>query len=311
MAKKILVAVDGSFCSLNEVHYLGQMFEGAADIFLHLVCIVPSNKQPPVGSDWLAEEEKKNTLSGGTQMQLLAAQKHLKIATHHLVRHGFSKEQVTTSVELSRLGVAADLVQLGRAGSYDALLVGRRGIGRLQALFLGSVTKSILEKCWDIPIWVVDGHVDSRTILVPVDGSIHILKAVDHLGYIFKDIAGVEITLFHSTALFARRSELDLEKCARSFGAEWCQEHLRGNKSVFHGPEQLLRENGFDMNSVHRLEVSRGLEAAQDIALQAWHKHFGTIVMGRRDPDVRKGLLGGVSDRLLGHTSDIAIWLIN
>ncbi|MEN8257790.1 MAG: universal stress protein [Thermodesulfobacteriota bacterium] len=310
MEKKILVAVDGSFRSLNEVHYLGQMFEGAKDVFLHLICIVPAG-QEPVGSDWLDAEDRKNIMSAATKKQFVAAKAHLKRAAHHLVRHGFAKEQMTTSVELSRMGVAPDLVKIAHSGYYDALLVGRRGIGRLQALILGSVTKSILEKCWDIPIWVVDGHVDSRKILVPVDGSSHILKAVDHLGYIFKGIAGVEITLFHSNSLFARRSDLQLEKCELSFGAEWCRKNLLADDHVFHAPEQLLRENGFDMANVHRLEVSRGLETARDIALQAWHKNFGTIVMGRRDPDVRKGVLGGVSDRLLASTSDLAIWLIN
>ncbi len=310
MEKKILVAVDGSFCSLNEVHYLGQMFEGAEDVFFHLVCIVQAG-QLPVGSDWLDDGDRLNMMPASAQKQFLAAKEHLKLAAHHLVRHGFPKEHLTTSVELSRAGVAADLVKLARSGFYDALLVGRRGIGRLQALVLGSVTKAVLEKCWDIPIWVVDGHVDSRKILVPVDGSIHILKAVDHLGFIFKDIVGVEITLFHSTGIFARRVEAEMEKCELSFGAEWCQEHLRREDYLFHGPEQLLRDAGFDMAHVHRLEYSRGLAAARDIALQAWHNNFGTIVMGRRDPDVRKGVLGGVSDRLLANTSDIAIWLIN
>ncbi|MBU0682576.1 MAG: universal stress protein [Proteobacteria bacterium] len=310
MEKKILAAVDGSFCSLNEVHYLGQMFAGAKDVYLHLVCIVPTT-QPSVGAEWLDEEARQSTMSPSTKKQFLAAKDHLKHAARHLLRHGFAKEQVTTSVELSKVGVAADLVNLARSGCYDALLVGRRGIGRLQALFVGSVTKSILEKCWDIPIWVVDGHVDSRKILVPVDGSNHVLKAVDHLGHIFQDIPGVEITLFHSTALFSKRSAVQLEKCELSFGAEWCQGNLLRDDYIFHAPEQLLRENGFDMSNVHRLEVSRGLEPARDIALQAWHKDFGTIVMGRRDPDERKGVLGGVSDRLLANTSDIAIWLIN
>ncbi len=310
MEKKILVAVDGSLGSLSEAHYLGQMFEGDESVFMHLVCMVPAGHLPVV-SDWLTEEDKHNVMPPGTKKQFAAAKAHLKKVVHHLLRHGFGKGQVTTAVELSRLGVAADLVNFARSGKYDALLVGRRGIGRLQALIMGSVTKSILEKCWDIPIWVVDGHVDSRKILVPVDGSNHILKAVDHLGYIFADTPGVEITLFHSTALFARRSEVNLEKCEVSFGAEWCREHLLGDDFIFHAPEQLLREAGFDMTNVHRLEVSRGLEPALDIALQAWHKNFGTIVMGRRDPDERKGLLGGVSDRLLANTSDIAIWLIN
>lgn len=102
-----------------------------------------------------------------------------------------------------------------------------------------------------------------------------------------------------------------MEKCELSFGAEWCQEHLFADEDLFHAPEQLLREAGFDMTHVHRLQDSKGLEPARDIALQAWHKDFGTIVMGRRDPDVRKGVLGGVSDRLLANTTDLAIWLIN
>jgi nucleotide-binding universal stress UspA family protein len=310
MEKKILVAVDGSFCSLNEVHYIGQMFEDAQDVFLHLLCIVPAG-QEPVGSDWMDEEDRKNIMSSSAKKQFRAAKEHLKRAAHHLVRHGLPKDHVTTAVELSRGGVANDLVKIARSGYYDALLVGRRGIGRLQALIMGSVTKTILEKCWDIPIWVVDGHVDSRKILVPVDGSHHILKAVDHLGYIFKDIAGVEITLFHSTALFAKRSDVQLEKCESTFGKEWCRKNIVENDHVFHAPEQILRESGFDMNNVHRLEGGRGLEPGRDIALQAWHNNFGTIIMGRRDPDERKGLLGGVSDRLLSHTSDIAIWLIN
>ncbi len=310
MEKKILVAVDGSFCSLNEVHYLGQMFEDAQDVLLHLISIVPAG-QETLGSDWMDEADRKNIMSSSAKKQFRAAKEHLKKAAHHLVRHGLPKENVTTSVELSRGGVANDLVKVARSGYYDALLVGRRGIGRLQALFLGSVTETILEKCWDIPIWVVDGHVDSRRILVPVDGSSHILKAVDHLGYIFKGISGVEITLFHSTALFAKRSEVQFEKCEITFGKQWCQLNLIENDNLFHAPKQLLSESGFDMNNVHCLEGGRGLDPARDIALQAWHNNYGTIIMGRRDPDERKGLLGGVSDRLLSNTSDIAVWLIN
>ncbi len=310
MEKKILVAVDGSFRSLNEVHYLGQMFEGARDIFLQLVCIVPVGKLP-AGSDWLEGGETEASMSPGVKKEFAGAKEHLKRATHHLERHGFAKEQLTASVELSRMGVAADLIKLARSGYYDALLVGRRGIGRLQALLMGSVTREVLEKCWDIPIWVVDGHVDSRKILVPVDGSIHTLRAVDHLGHVFKDIPGVEITLFHSSALFASKAERQFGRCEQTFGTDWCHDHLRREDYLFHPAEQLLRESGFDMTHVHRLEEGRGLDPARDIALQAWHKNFGTIVMGRRDAAERKGVLGGVSDRLLAHTNDLAVWLIN
>lgn len=308
--KKILVAVDGSYCSLNEINYLAGLFTNREGLDLHLMCIVTANSLP-VGSEWMSEIEKVNILSPQGQQRLMLAKKHVNDRIAHLVHLGFREEQLSSSVPLSRGSVAADLLAETRRGRYDALLVGRRGLGKLQALVMGSVTQTILEKCYHTPLWIVDGEVDSRRILVPVDGSVHTLRAVDHLSFMLAGVPDIHITLFHSSSWLASDSKPRIEAFYDTWDPGWCDRHLTVPDAMFHAPEQILRENGFDMTKVKRAKDSRGLGPASHIALQLRHKKYGTIVMGRRGPDEAKGILGGVSDRVLGTVNNVAVWLTN
>lgn len=310
MKKKILVAVDGSYCSLNEIQYLSMLFGGHEDLNIDLICFVSAGSLP-LGSEWMDDADRMNILSPQARQRFLVAKKHMKEEVNYLTHNGFREDQISGSVKLSRVNVASDLIAETYKGSYDALFVGRRGIGKLHELVMGSVTTTILDKCFNVPIWVIDGQVDSRKILVPVDGSWHCLHAVDHLGFILSGVKNVEITLFHSLSWFVSKKLRDPDKFDEMLGKEWCETHLKRPDYIFHGPEQILRESGFDMSRVNRAEEGRGLEPARDILLQAKHKKFGTIVMGRRGPDEPKGILGGVSDRVLRTVNNVAVWLFN
>ncbi len=310
MKKKILVAMDGLYCSLNEIHYLSRIFANHDDISVHLVSIVSSGSLP-AGSDWMEDADKMNMLSSAARKRLLLAKKHQREETGHLLRNGFTEEQVSGTVRLSRTDAAFDLIFEARKGKYDALLVGRRGLGRLQEIVLGSVTRTILEKCFDMPIWVIDGKIDSRRFLVSVDGTRHALRAVDHLSFILENVAEAEIILYHSKAWLKEKKPVDLEKFNEIWGKDWCDTHLTRPDHVFHGPEQILRENGFDMEKIKRVEESKGLEPARDIFLQVRDNDIGTVVMGRRGPEDPKNILGGVSERVLHTVNDVAVWLVN
>jgi nucleotide-binding universal stress UspA family protein len=310
MKKKILVAVDGSYCSQNVIRYLSRLFGGHGELAVHLVCFVPAGAQP-VNSQWLTETDKLEMLSPETKKKIQLTKKHLREETGFLIRHGFTEEQVTCTMEFCRANIATDLIQEMHKGRYDALVIGRRGLGKLQELVLGSVTTAILEKCFNVPLWIIDGDIDSRRFLVPVDGSWRTLKAVDHLAFMVSDVADVEISLFHSKAWLTPKKPLGIEKFCEIWGQDWCDEHLSRSDAVFHGPEQLLRESGFDMARVYRVEESLGPVAALDIMLELRNKKYGTIVMGRRGPDEPKGIFGGVSGRVLRTVNDVAVWLVN
>ncbi|MBI4791650.1 MAG: universal stress protein [Deltaproteobacteria bacterium] len=310
MKKKILVAVDGSYCSQNVIHYLSRLFGGHAEMAVHLVCFVAGGSQP-VNSQWLTEDDKMEMLSAETKKKIQLTKKHLREEAGFLTRHGFTENQVSFDLQFCRANIATDLIHEMHKGTYDALVIGRRGLGKLQELVLGSVTTAILEKCFNVPIWIIDGDIDSRRFLVPVDGSWRTLKAIDHLGFMVGNVADVEISLFHSTAWLTPKKPLGIDKFCDIWGREWCDEHLSRSDAVFHGPEQLLRESGFDMSRVYRVEESMGPVAALDIMLELRNKKYGTIVMGRRGPDEPKGIFGGVSGRVLRTVNDVAVWLVN
>lgn len=310
MERKILVAVDGSHHSDNILRYIGGLFAEVPEIQFHLLCIVSSASLPAAGKEWLGEADLLNTMSREGRRRHQTATRYLGEAVRQLGRHAIDPQQVTTAVQLMRRGVAEDLLHEARKGLYDALLIGRRGLSKLEKVFMGSVSSSLLEKSHDVPIWMIDGEVDSTKVLVPVDGSVPSLRAVDHLAFILRGHPHAEITLFHSAAMLASRGIADPHDFKAQWGAEWCELHLSRPDSLFHAPEQILRENGFPETRLHRLHTHKGFSPSRQILRQALVDEFGTIVIGRRGPEVSKGLFKGVSDQVIAMAEGLAVWIV-
>ncbi|OGQ87249.1 MAG: universal stress protein [Deltaproteobacteria bacterium RIFOXYD12_FULL_56_24] len=310
MLKKILVAVDGSPYSTHSLRYLGQLFQNLPDIHFHLLSLVPASSLGSAARDWLSEAELLNTVSPATRNLLVAQKKYMLQATDTLKRLGIAEEQIHTSVRLSQRTVLQEIIHEARQGKYDALLIGRRGIGKLEEIIMGSVSATILEKCHDVPLWIIDGQVDSRRFLVPVDGTSHSLKAIDHLAFILAGNPFAEVTLFYSKALLGSRPAIEPKDFYSTWGEAWCEEHLRREDSLFHAPKQILIDGGFPAERIFRLETSMGIDPSRQILRQALIDDFGTIVMGRRGEEVNKGIFRGVSDRVLLMAEKVAIWIV-
>jgi len=309
MNKKILIAVDASVYSSNTLHYIEQLFKDVKDIHFHLLSAIPCSSLQ-AGHEWLDDLELLSKLSPAARKRYTAAKKYMNESVERLDRHGISKNQITTEIKLSRTNVASDIIDIARKGLYDALVIGRRGVSKLEELIMGSVSRTVFEKCHDMPIWIVDGQVDSRTFLLPVDGSEYCLKAVDHLAFILKDNPYAEITLFHSAAMFAQKQSLTKKECAHYLTDEYCQIHAEDPEMHFHAPEQILKENGFPAERIHRLLTQKGMYPSRQIVRQALIDDFGTIVMGRRGIEMKKGVFGSVTEKVVAMSVNTAIWIL-
>ncbi len=309
MDRKILVAVDGSVHSSHALHYIGQLYNNLPGIHVHLLTIVPLCAST-AARDWLDDAELLNTLGPAALKTLLSQKKYIQNAVEQLVRCGIPAAQISSAVQVARTGISSDILQEARKGSYDALVIGRRGIGKIEELFMGSVSSAILEKCHDIPLWIIDGKVNSCKFLVPIDGTFNSLNAIDHLAYMLEENPCAEVTLFHSAALLANRTDVNPEEFYKKWGKDWCDEHLRRPDSLFHAPRQLLKENGFPEERIFWLETFKGIDPSRQILRQALVDDFGTIVIGRRGSDVEKGVLKRVSDRVLHLAEQVAVWII-
>lgn len=309
MERKILVAVDGSSYSNNTLHYLGSLFAPIAEMKLHLFSLVGSADLSP-GKEWLGELELLNSLPPASQKKLRSAKTYMNTAIARLEKLGVAAERITTEVRLARGAIADDILHEGRRGLYDAVVIGRRGLSKLGEVVMGSISASLFEKSHDMPLWIIDGKVDSHKFLVPIDGSFCALMAVDHLSHILAGCSHCRITLFHSTAMLSTVRTFDPQLLYDRWGRAWCDEHLSRPDSLFHGPKQILVESGIPEENITWLHTSKGIEAARQILRQALIDDYGTIVIGRRGEEVKKGLFRGVSDRVVLMGEEVAIWIV-
>jgi nucleotide-binding universal stress UspA family protein len=309
MEKKLLIAVDGSIYSTNTLHYLERLFANLDDIRFHLISVIPCNPSE-AAKEWFDELELLNMLTKEEQKRYAAANRYLNKAVAQLERNGISPEHVTIEVKISTTSPAAEVLNIAREGFFDALIIGRRGVSKLEELILGSVSTTLLHKCHDVPIWIIDGQVDSRKFLVPVDGSHFTLQALDHLCFILEGNPYAEITLFHSTAMFAQKQDLKTGYCNRFLQNEWCEDHKNDADLHFYAPLQMLKNIGFPSDHIHQLETKKGMYASRQIVRQALIDDFGTIIMGRRDKEIVKGVFGSVTEKVLAMGVDTAIWIV-
>uniref|UniRef100_UPI004057087F universal stress protein n=1 Tax=Candidatus Electrothrix sp. TaxID=2170559 RepID=UPI004057087F len=306
MEKKILVAVDGSVYSSNSLDYLIRLFRENQDFKVDLLAAVSSSDYE---QNWMAEVDSQRTESTVVQQRKARAGKYLKDARSRLIRNGFPEKNITSCVHASSKGISNAIHHFAKENMYDALLVGRRGVGRVGEMLLGSVSADMVRRCHEIPLWIIDGNVSSTRFLLAVHTCTHSLMAADHLAFILKDNPKTEIYIYHSLAAFGSTPPNEAEKFHSRWGAKWCEQHLDIETCLYKAHRQILIENGISEDRIVQLPPRRGIHPSHDLLRQAKRHQCGTLVIGRRDR-VDKGLLGGVSDRTTKNAQNMAVWLV-
>ena len=106
-------------------------------------------------------------------------------------------ERIERVAQQRIIGRSKAILEYARKGIYDAIVVGRGGLSRIQKTFMGSTSADLLESADVIPVWMVDGNVTSKRILVAVDGSESSYRAIDHAGFILSENPEIKFSLFH------------------------------------------------------------------------------------------------------------------
>ncbi len=308
MEKKILVAIDGSIYSSNSLDYLIRLFRCSTDLAIHLLSIVPPGE---TDQGWMLEVDPLRSKSPDMERRISRASRYLRDARDRLIRNGFSEDRITFSVESTGGGIAAAIHQQAASGLFDSLLIGRRGVGKVGEMFFGSVSADLIRTCHETPLWIIDGEVTSSRFLLAIHVMPDSLQAADHLGYMLASSQDAVVYLYHSRSLFRDRPKEPPERFHARWGKAWCEKHLDLDNHLFNAHTRILLENGLRNEQIIQLEPGRDLEVSHDLLRRARKHSCGTIVLGRRGPEVRKRLLlGGVSDRTMQQAQNLALWLV-
>ncbi len=307
MEKKILVAIDGSVFSSNSLDYLIRLFAHDNETIVHLLAVVSS-----AGSDqnWMFEVDPLRKQSPAMDAKTRVAEKYLKDAEKRLLRNGFTEKQVNVEATSSRANIATAIHHAAVHGSYDALLIGRRGMGKVGEMFFGSVSSQLLESCHEVPLWIIDGEVTSTRFLLAVHALPVSLMAADHLAFIIQANPESEIYLYHSSRFFGSDPRVSRKDFYAQWGEEWCAKYLDLENNLFGAHTRILIEGGVDKERIKQLDVQSGFNASHDLLRKAKKHHCGTIVLGRRGRETNKGFFGGVSERTTQKAQNQAVWLV-
>jgi len=309
MQKKVAVAVDGSVnceCALRYVANLSRVVKGLKCVLLHV--------QPPL-SQYLTDEAERKPKALKALNKLIKDNKAastaiLQRAQRHLIQNGIDAADIELCTRVRFTGVAEDLLSLCQDRSFDALVIGRRGLTRIQELLMGSVTTNLIEHANLTPLWIVDGEVPNNNILLAADGSTYSLRALDHLAFMLGGTSDSKIKMVHVEPRLQDFCAIETDAGTISAAEELLldenQRCIAGfrNKAI-----TILQQNGLNHGRLEIETVKTGLSVSGAIRDAADKGGYGTIVVGRRG--LTKGMFtGSVSRSIIQKASNAAVWLV-
>lgn len=307
MEKKILIAVDPSIYTVNALRYAA-MLAKKIDVSFSLIHI-----QPTI-SNFLQEEARKDPeaikrLQKQSEKHSEDAITVFEYCLDRFTRFGVSRDKIECFSPMKAHSVAKDILTHAHMKLYDSIIIGRRGLTKIQETLMGSLSKAILENSELIPLWVIDGEINSEKFLLAVDGTTNSFRAVDHLCFILSGNQDAKITLMHVMPAFGSFSGINFndkecDSCNIDIAAD--------NKKLdnFYGlAKKRFKEAGLTEKQIEIKALRCTANVAKAIICEAEKGHYGTIVLGRRKsgPAV---FSSSVSLNVLDSIRNRAVWVV-
>ena len=309
MQKKVLISVDDSQHSKNALQYAAQ-----AAAFVPQLHYVLFHVQPLI-SLFLQDEAKKNMKTKIELDKLVKkngefARNLLEDFKNEMVRGGIGEDRIETATRLRKVGLAKDVLEYSQENHYDAIVIGRRGLSRLQEIFTDSASANIIEHSQVIPVWLVDGKPAGSQLMAAVDGSEASVRAIDHISFMLAGNTEMRLTLLHVTSKARDYCEIDFDE---EPSAELEEIVSRGDKACFDQfyshALQKFKNSGISESQIQTTTAKGGANTGKIILEAAEKGKFSTVVIGRRGIN-RAFFMGSVSRYIVNKASDRAIWLV-
>ena len=76
-------------------------------------------------------------------------------ATRRLRSAGFESNQITTQLVTGIRSRAESIIQEARDGDYGTIVLGRRGLSKVEEFFMGRVSNKVIQTIRNRAVWVV------------------------------------------------------------------------------------------------------------------------------------------------------------
>jgi nucleotide-binding universal stress UspA family protein len=309
--KKLILAIDGSKNSLPTIEYVGRILQFCPEVKLVLFHVLPP--VPPIYEDGRLDPKAQTQLKQWQKKNRETIEEVLKKLKDRLVRMGWAESQIQIRIQEKRVGPARDIIFEADKGMVDAVVMGRRGLGKIAEVFLGSVSSKVIQGSTEAPVWVIGGKIAPSKILVALDGSENAKRAVDHLSFILGNCQDkeIKILLFNAWPGLITISGPRIIPNLSDFPLSQ-KKYEEKTYPFLDECEKLLIDGGLPASSIRKKICLKCSNIGMAILSEARKGEYGTIVMGRRGISrAKEFFLGSVSQSLLQQARDLAIWIVN
>ncbi len=308
LTKMIVVAVDGSENALKSLDYLSLLYSPKHNLEVVLFYVLPTLPQILV-----ADEDRKTKLKllDIEKKSIQMAERILAEAKAILLKKGYKEEQIGTVHRKKQIGIARDICSFAEAKQADAVLITTRGRSRLEAFFAGEISSKVLEYCRVCPVWIVDGTVKSKRVLIALDSSENALRAADHASFMLSG-TDYEVTLFHSKRHLRRFVPQEVIQAAPELEELWKNKAGEEIAPYMKKAKEMLLEAGLTEAQINTKVVDGSRSAASDILKEARSIGCGTIVLGRQGRSgMKEFLMGSITSKVLQDCAGMAVWVVH
>ena len=154
---RILLALDGSEGAMKAVDYVGTLLGGSdyEVTLLHVMreinwLICQKETEDYIPSELEASSEEKWLKDEGVEMGPVFDEARIR-----LINAGIDPNRVKTKLVRGVSSRAGGIVEEAKLGGYGSIVVGRRGLSRVEDFFMGRVSNKVVHLAKDMAVWVV------------------------------------------------------------------------------------------------------------------------------------------------------------
>jgi nucleotide-binding universal stress UspA family protein len=305
--KRILVAIDGSERSLQTVKYMTQVpcFRQIEINLFHVYNAIPE-------AFWdLSKEPASLNISASVRawekQQREKIENHLDTCRQMLLDADFQPQKIKLTVSPRKSGIARDIIAESRH-DYMAVLLRRRGMGRVPGLVMGSVAFKLLANLQQVPLIFAGRKPIHQRLLLALDGSTGAERALEFAIHLLggQPAEFILVNVLRGGSTWERNNRVRYNLLGLP------EEAAAQVRNVVYSAKMRLQAAGYASGTIQSEIITDADSRAKAIVEMAAEKKIDTIVLGRRGISrVQEFAMGRVSSKVLHLGRQFTIWLAN